>query len=65
MDSNTTNLCKDIFIIPAKGMHKKTPGRGKMLTLAGSNFEKKKEFQNNNSWSILEVANFHETLMNY
>lgn len=42
MDSNTTNLCKDIFIIPAKGMHKKTPGRGKMLTLAGSNFEKKK-----------------------
>ena len=33
MDSNTTNLCKDIFIISSEGMHKKTPGRGKMLTI--------------------------------
>ena len=34
MDSNTTNIAKDIFIIPTGDIHKKTTaGREKMLTL--------------------------------
>ena len=44
-DSNTTNFIKDIFVIPTEDIHKKTPGREKILALQKS-FLALKKIQN-------------------
>ena len=50
MESNRTNIVKDIFIIPSEDIHKKiAPRREKVLTLEKADQILKKKIKNINS----------------